>query len=153
MQNAEQDIKDDELNENVPADETTEPETADSARTVDHAHQEPDPGLPEPVAFEPDETPPQKPEPEDEFAPQPEPVPAQPAAKAGHPEGTETADQPDEDDEPDDTEPLEPEEYETTLETVIEAVLFASDEPLTPKRLVDIAEAGSVKQKIGRAHV
>jgi segregation and condensation protein B len=148
MQNAEQDIKDDELNENVPADEATEPETADSARKVDHAHQEPDPGLPEPVAFEPDETPPQKPEPEDEFAP---PPPTEAPRRVGHAHQAaetlpEAADQPDEDDEPDDTEPLEPEEYETTLETVIEAVLFASDEPLTPKRLVDIAEAGSVKQ-------
>ena len=38
-----------------------------------------------------------------------------------------------------------PADFEATLETVIEAVLFASDEPLSPKRLVDIAEAGSVK--------
>ena len=38
-----------------------------------------------------------------------------------------------------------PEDFEATLETVIEAVLFACDEPLSPKRLVDIAEAGSVK--------
>jgi segregation and condensation protein B len=47
------------------------------------------------------------------------------------------------DDEPEDVE--EPTEIEATLETVIEAVLFASDEPLNPKRLVEIAEAGSVK--------
>ena len=40
----------------------------------------------------------------------------------------------------------EPEGVEATLETVVEAVLFASDEPISPKRLVDIAEAGSVKQ-------
>ena len=40
----------------------------------------------------------------------------------------------------------EPDEIEATLETVVEAVLFASDEPISPKRLVDIAEAGSVKQ-------
>ena len=39
-----------------------------------------------------------------------------------------------------------PEDFEASLETVIEAVLFASDEPLSPKRLVDIAEAGSVKE-------
>ena len=39
-----------------------------------------------------------------------------------------------------------PADFEATLETVIEAVLFASDEPLSPKRLVDIAEAGSVKE-------
>ncbi|MHC4237594.1 MAG: SMC-Scp complex subunit ScpB [Planctomycetota bacterium] len=38
-----------------------------------------------------------------------------------------------------------PEEFEATLETVVESVLFASDEPISPKRLVDIAEAGSVK--------
>ena len=37
------------------------------------------------------------------------------------------------------------EDFEATLETVIESILFASDEPLSPKRLVDIAEAGSVK--------
>ena len=140
MQNAEQDIKNDALNETVPPDETTE------SATVNPDRQDNEPELPQPVAFEPDETPPQKPEPEDEFAPRPEPAQARPADDAGQPEGVEAADQPDEDDEPDDTEPLEPEEYETTLETVIEAVLFASDEPLTPKRLVDIAEAGSVKQ-------
>ncbi|RKY10085.1 MAG: SMC-Scp complex subunit ScpB [Planctomycetota bacterium] len=39
----------------------------------------------------------------------------------------------------------EPAEIDATLETVIEAVLFASDEPISPKRLVDVAEAGSVK--------
>jgi segregation and condensation protein B len=40
----------------------------------------------------------------------------------------------------------EPEgEFETTLESVIEAVLFASDEPLSVGKLVEIAEAGSVK--------
>ncbi|MHC4906312.1 MAG: SMC-Scp complex subunit ScpB [Planctomycetota bacterium] len=38
-----------------------------------------------------------------------------------------------------------PDDFEATLETVVEAVLFASDEPISPKRLVDIAEAGSVK--------
>jgi segregation and condensation protein B len=36
-------------------------------------------------------------------------------------------------------------EFETTLESVIEAVLFASDEPLSVAKLVEIAEAGSVK--------
>jgi segregation and condensation protein B len=38
-----------------------------------------------------------------------------------------------------------PEDFTASLETVIESVLFASDEPLSPKRLVDVAEAGSVK--------
>lgn len=63
--------------------------------------------------------------------------------KAEHPESV-----PEEDIE-DDTEEQDtetPEDFEATLETVIEAVLFASDEPLSPKRLVDIAEAGSVKE-------
>lgn len=36
-------------------------------------------------------------------------------------------------------------EYATTVESVVEAVLFASDEPLSAARLVEIAEAGSVK--------
>jgi len=36
-------------------------------------------------------------------------------------------------------------EFETTLESVVEAVLFASDEPLSAAKLVEIAEAGSVK--------
>jgi segregation and condensation protein B len=45
-----------------------------------------------------------------------------------------------------DEEPQLPEgEFETTLESVIEAVLFASDEPLSVAKLVEIAEAGSVK--------
>jgi segregation and condensation protein B len=60
------------------------------------------------------------------------------------PAGVEEADEDGEpDDEPEDVE--EPVEIEATLETVIEAVLFASDEPLSPKKLVEIAEAGSVK--------
>ena len=50
------------------------------------------------------------------------------------------------DEDPDDELPEEIDEIEATLETVIEAVLFASDEPLSAKRLVDIAEAGSVKR-------
>ena len=39
-----------------------------------------------------------------------------------------------------------PEAINATLESVIEAILFASDEPLTVQRLLNIAEAGSVKQ-------
>jgi segregation and condensation protein B len=56
---------------------------------------------------------------------------------------------PDIEDDEDDAEEQEtetPEDFEATLETVVEAVLFASDEPISPKRLVDVAEAGSVKQ-------
>ena len=139
MQKQEQDIKDTKLEENLPADEQPQPAEIQA----------------EPVAFEPDETPPRKPEPEDEFPPQPSdaagrvgqtcaaddtrPVSESQAAESDAAEA-------DEEVEPDDAEPLEPEEYETTFDTVIEAVLFASDEPLSSKRLVDIAEAGSVKQ-------
>lgn len=36
--------------------------------------------------------------------------------------------------------------FDVTMETVVEAVLFASDEPLSAERLVNIVEAGSVKQ-------
>lgn len=36
--------------------------------------------------------------------------------------------------------------HEVNLESVVEAVLFASDEPITPNRLVNILEVGSVKQ-------
>lgn len=39
-----------------------------------------------------------------------------------------------------------PEDFEPTITSVVEAVLFASDEPLTVQRLVNIVEAGSVKQ-------
>lgn len=35
---------------------------------------------------------------------------------------------------------------EVTVESVVEAILFASDEPITPNRLVGIVETGSVKQ-------
>jgi segregation and condensation protein B len=51
----------------------------------------------------------------------------------------------DEEDETEEQDTETPDDFEATLETVIEAVLFASDEPLSPKRLVEIAEAGSVK--------
>ncbi|MBW8034757.1 MAG: SMC-Scp complex subunit ScpB [Planctomycetes bacterium] len=36
--------------------------------------------------------------------------------------------------------------HEVTLESVVEAILFASDEPITPNRLVNTLEVGSVKQ-------
>lgn len=49
-----------------------------------------------------------------------------------------------EDDEPDEEPSEEIDEIEATLETVVESVLFASDEPISAKRLVEIAEAGSV---------
>ena len=55
---------------------------------------------------------------------------------------------PDIEDDEDDAEEQDtqtPDDFEATLETVVEAVLLACDEPLSPKRLVDIAEAGAVK--------
>ena len=39
-----------------------------------------------------------------------------------------------------------PEDFEPTVESVVEAVLFASDEPLSVQRLVNIVEAGSISQ-------
>lgn len=90
-----------------------------------------------------DETPPASPdddtvaeEPADETEPK---APEQADAAAAEPEPDDAED----DTEEQDTET--PADFEATLETVIEAVLFASDAPLSPKRLVDIAEAGAVK--------
>jgi len=48
-------------------------------------------------------------------------------------------------DEPDDEPELIEGEFDTTLESVVEAILFASDEPVSVQKLVEIAEAGSVK--------
>lgn len=48
-------------------------------------------------------------------------------------------------DEPDDEPELIEGEFDTTLESVVEAILFASDEPVSLQKLVEIAEAGSVK--------
>lgn len=45
-----------------------------------------------------------------------------------------------------DQEPEELDQIEATLESVVEAVLFASDEPVKALKLCDIAEASSVKQ-------
>ncbi len=61
-------------------------------------------------------------------------------------------DQDDDQDDPDKpaAEPLKDtyvvDDVEVTLLSVIESILFASDEPLTPNRIVNILEAGSVKQ-------
>lgn len=49
--------------------------------------------------------------------------------------------EPDEDDEPE----LIEGEFDTNLESVVEALLFAGDEPLSAAKLVEIAEAGSIK--------
>jgi segregation and condensation protein B len=53
-----------------------------------------------------------------------------------------------EDDEPDDAdEEDEPDgEIMTDMDSVVEAILFAADEPMTPSRLVSVVEAGSTKQ-------
>lgn len=69
------------------------------------------------------------------------------AAAAGESQPQQSGDDTEDDEDDQDDEPAEElDEIEATLETVVESVLFASDEPLTPKRLVDIAEAGSVKR-------
>ncbi len=47
-------------------------------------------------------------------------------------------------DEPDDD--GTPADVVTDMESVVEAILFASDEPLTAARLVSVVETGSVKQ-------
>jgi segregation and condensation protein B len=79
----------------------------------------------------------------EEFAEDPD---KQPASETPAEELEPTAEVPGEMPEPEEEEPAEPEgEFETTLESVIEAVLFASDEPLSVAKLVEIAEAGSVK--------
>jgi len=153
MQDKEQDYKDNKLEQNLEADQQTEslhPQAALEGATPAHPHaaiEDAPPTVPasdaQPVEFVADDAPLQKPAVEDEFAGS-----SGSSLEANeHAQADSTNNQPDDDEEADeDVEPLEPEEYETTLETVIEAVLFASDEPLTPKRLVDIAEAGSVKQ-------
>jgi segregation and condensation protein B len=57
-----------------------------------------------------------------------------------------SAEELDTDEESDDEPSEEIDEIEATLETVVESVLFASDEPISASRLVEIAEAGSVKR-------
>jgi segregation and condensation protein B len=59
--------------------------------------------------------------------------PAQPTAEEGFDEDVEEA-------------AFAEPELTPTLETVLEAVLFASDEPLKPAKLAEIAEAGTLKQ-------
>ena len=133
----EQDYKDKKLEANLEADDQrlhAALEGRDDAPTA------------QPVEFVADDAPLKKPIIEDEFAPEPLPTAPEGDTLVENTVGTDRPTE-DADDEPDEeAEPLEPEEYETTLETVIEAVLFAGDEPLSDKRLVEIAEAGSVKQ-------
>jgi segregation and condensation protein B len=96
----------------------------------------------QPVETQPEES--QTPRPEEpvrieEFAEDPEKQPSETPTDITEP----TTQEPQT---PQDDEPGEPEgKFETTLESVVEAVLFASDEPLSVARLVEIAEAGSVK--------
>jgi len=96
---------------------------------------------PQPVEFVPDDAPLKKPIVEDELVCSSSFSLEEKKHAEACTTNEEAEDEPDED-----SEPLEPEEYETSLETVVEAVLFASDEPLSDKRLVEIAEAGSVKR-------
>ncbi|MEN8127171.1 MAG: SMC-Scp complex subunit ScpB [Planctomycetota bacterium] len=91
-----------------------------------------------------DETPPA--EPDGEAAPEvSEPVDETGTKSEATQETEAAAPQTDIEDDTEEQDTETPADFEATLETVIEAVLFASDEPLSPKRLVDIAEAGSVK--------
>jgi segregation and condensation protein B len=114
--------------ENAEQDETAETEAIETEAIGDEAE-----ALPEAQADTADAT---------EDAPR-ESADADDAAAESQPPADDTED--DEDDQ--DDEPAEEvDEIEATLETVVESVLFASDEPLTPKRLVDIVEAGSVKR-------
>lgn len=69
-----------------------------------------------------------------DFSPDKEPPGNQPLSEEGI-----------EEEDPEAPEEQEP-DFTPTLETVIEAVLFASDEPIKPVKLTDIAEAGTVKQ-------
>jgi segregation and condensation protein B len=146
MQNKEQDYKDNKLEENLLADATPQLHSESTPSAEQNTETLPPVQEPQPVEFVPDDAPLTGPRAEeDEFAVQDQPA-EESKSSAVEAVQTQDAEQADEDEELEDAEPLEPQEYETTLETVIEAVLFASDEPLGPKRLVDIAEAGSVKQ-------
>jgi segregation and condensation protein B len=62
------------------------------------------------------------------------------------PEDSESAAIEDETADPDEEIDPQPEDFEPTVESVVEAVLFASDEPLSVQRLVNIVEAGSISQ-------
>lgn len=146
MQNKEQDYKDNKLEENLLADANPQLNSESTPSAEQNTETLPPVQEPQPVEFVPDDAPLTGPRAEeDEFAVQDQPA-EESKSSAVEAVQTQDAEQADEDEELEDAEPLEPQEYETTLETVIEAVLFASDEPLGPKRLVDIAEAGSVKQ-------
>lgn len=141
----EQDYKDNKLEQNLQAEPQTPPD--DQATVSAETDADPLEPLvePQPVEFVADDAPLKKPIVEDEFAPEQLPTASEGDTVVENTVGT--AEIEEADDEPDEeAEPLEPQEYETTLETVIEAVLFAGDEPLSDKRLVEIAEAGSVKQ-------
>ena len=77
---------------------------------------------------------------------QQDPIPVTASDTADQPEDPLSVPEEDLDEEPS-LEPEEPEpDFTPTLETVIEAVLFASDEPIKAIKLTDIAEAGTVKQ-------
>jgi segregation and condensation protein B len=103
----------------------------------------------QPVETQPEE--PQTPRPEEpvrieEFAEDPEKQPAETPVETPEPvtEESKAPEVPAEEQEAPVVSELEG-EFDTTLESVVEAVLFASDEPLSVARLVEIAEAGSVK--------
>jgi segregation and condensation protein B len=105
----------------------------------------------QPVETQPNEseTPrPQEPVHIEEFAEDPEKQPAETQPETPEPAASEPAAEespaPQGEQEAPEASELEG-DFDTTLESVVEAVLFASDEPLSVARLVEIAEAGSVK--------
>lgn len=115
--------------ENAAQDETVETEVIETEAVGDEGE-----ALPEAQAESPEAA---------EDAPQE----STDAAASGESQVQQPGDDMEDDEDDQDDEPAEEvDEIEATLETVVESVLFASDEPLTPKRLVDIAEAGSVKR-------
>lgn len=65
---------------------------------------------------------------------------------AEQPEDTDTEAAEDESDDAGEKKDSKPEDFEPTIKSVVEAVLFASDEPLSVQRLVNIVEAGSISQ-------
>jgi segregation and condensation protein B len=82
---------------------------------------------------------------EQEAAPADEKPIEEPPQSAAAPSEPPPAGESEEDEEEQDV-PEELDQMEATLESVVEAVLFASDEPVKALKLCDIAEASSVKQ-------
>jgi segregation and condensation protein B len=96
-----------------------------------------------PVEFEEDAPRPAEEDVEDEFASE-DALPAEEDEESEEAPPDDEQDEPTDDEEPEDEEPAEVvgEDFIVTSESVVEAVLFASDEALTPARLAKIVETG-----------